>query len=232
MKLCRVFLFVTLFCTLLVSPLLYAQADTDLINKVDMLIHNHYMNGIDYAQARALGPDAIPYLVEQLNDPEQKEFWVNIIVTIGFIEDSSAISPLKDFLETTVGEVDVFTLRALLSVPFAIGCIASSGERESLNYLETWVDTPDVPPASWSYQNKDVRALLSEFALTGMAVSGRAEAREKLEQLQIRGDKAFPRGLIRAAQQSRANTLDNALLLMTRIEKAGRATIFNPQTNR
>ena len=62
--------------------------------RVDELVFKHYLDGIQYVAAHELGAAAVPHLLELLDDPQHKEFWVNITATLGFIEDSSAVAPL------------------------------------------------------------------------------------------------------------------------------------------
>jgi hypothetical protein len=213
----------------MVSLNLHAEPDMSLRTEIESLIYMHSIDGIDYNRAKALGTEAIPYLVEKLNDPEKKEFWVNIIVSLGFIEDPGALPGLIKFLESAHGEVDIYTFRALLSVPFAIGCISSSGDRQAYTYLAEWIDTPQSQIVNWSFHNKNIHDLLSQQAIMGLAVSGLPEARKKLADLRNQpASKSFSPAVL----QARINTLNTASSIMSRMEQTGRASIFNPQVNR
>jgi HEAT repeat protein len=207
---------------------LQAETDVEIRSAVDELVHAHHFNGIDYSLAHALGPEAVPYLLELLADPGEREFWVNIIVTLGFIEDPAALPALVTFLEGAAGEVDIYTFRALLSVKYAIGCIAGAGDSPALQYLLGWADDPDSPPVAWSYQNKNGRELLYERSLMALAVSGRPEAKARLTQLkQSLQARINQSGASAPRDQAREQVLDTAFGLMDRIEKEGRTSILN-----
>lgn len=192
--------------------------------QVQDFIHKHYLHGINYQTAKALGPTAIPYLVEMLNVPQQKEFWVNIIVTLGFIEDSSAFDALVMYLESCRGAVDEYTFRALISVPFAIGCIASNGDPGAMRYLINLVDASASAPLVWSFQGQDCRRLLAEKATIGLAVSGRTEARVKLLAMKKQMDKEG----VTSTRQYLIDHVREGLDVMDRIADKGRASVFNP----
>ncbi len=214
---------------LMVTLDLHAGPDMELITEIEALVYTHCVDGIDYSRANALGIEAIPYLVEKLNDPEKKEFWVNIIVSLGFIEESDALPGLIEFLESAQGEVDIYTFRALLSIPFAIGCISSSGDSQAYTYLSEWIDTPQNHLVDWSFKNKNIHDLLSQQSIMGMAVSGLPEAKKKLTNLR---HQSTTKSFSPAALQTRTNTLNTATSIMSRLEQTGRAGIFNPQVNR
>lgn len=230
-------LFLT-YCMLLASlsgtaTCLLAGTDAVKQAEVDELVHTHYFEGIEYNRAHALGSEAVPYLLKLLSDPDEKEFWVNIIVTIGFIEDPVALPSLIEFLEGATGEVDINTFKALLSVQYAIGCISSKGQPDSLDYLTNWVDNTGRNAVSWSYRNQNAQELLYERSLMALAVSGRPEAKAKLLQVK-KAQQAQGGGSATSAAKirSRADVLDTAFQLMSRIEKEGRLSILNPHVNR
>ena len=203
---------------------------TNLESSVDRLVLKHHFGGIPYEEAKALGSRAIPHLAGILSDLEKKEFWVNAIVTLGFIEDPAGLAILTSFLDSAEGEVDVSTLRALLSVHYAIGCIASTGDEDAYDQLSSWIDRPQAKAISWSFKGRDVRSLLSNRALIGLAVSGRPEATSKLEQLRSQrlSEEA---GLATAEPGYRPELLAEALELMDRIQARGRKGAFNPNTH-
>ena len=212
---------------------LHAETDPEVQAAVDALVHTHYFEGIDYERAHALGSEAVPYLLELLANEDEKEFWVNIIVTLGFIEDPAALPALIGFLERADGEVDMYTFKALLSVQYAIGCIASTGNPRSMQFLNSWVDQEGDNPVSWSYRNQNARELLFERSLMALAISGRPEAKAKLQQVEkVQQAKAAGKGISAARGRSRADVLDTAFFLMSRIENEGRPGVLNHKANR
>jgi hypothetical protein len=202
-----------------------AQSEADINMRVDDLVGRHYMDGIPYPVANALGPAALPHLFELLGNADQKPFWVNIIVTIGFIEDAAAIGPLVSFLEKTPGEVDHFTFRALLSVPYSLGCIAAGGDNVSLAYLTGNIQASQSRALGWSFQGKPAAELIAEQSVMALAVSGRPEARNLL--LDLQGRLAQATGPQTSAVRS--DNVDQGLAIMDRIASEGRAAILNPR---
>ena len=214
-----VFLTVSVLCTVAIADPLDTIED-----RVDDLVLKHYLDGILYTDAHDLGQDAIPYLIELLNDPGKKEFWVNISVTIGFIEDSSALDALILFSESPEGEVDGHTFRALLSIPFAIGCIASNGDTQAFEYLMNGLHDPDALQVRWSFRNNDIRRLLMEKAAVGLAASGRTDARAELLTLEQEISGQEP-GLDR---EFLIETIQTCIPFMDRMARDGREFAFNP----
>ncbi|MFA5906214.1 MAG: hypothetical protein WC836_19955 [Desulfobacula sp.] len=202
-----------------------AQGDEEIKFRVNDLVLKHYMDGIPYAKANALGKDALPYLFELLENPDEKLFWTNIIVTIGFIEDTSAVDALINFLEKAEGEVDGATFRALLSVPYALGCIASGGHAKAIDYLGTRITGQKNLRINWNYKNKPISDLIAEQSVMGLAVSGRPEARQKLQALKTEAEKKG----VQETRRLHTDTLPQGLLLMDNIKTRGRAAVLNPR---
>lgn len=219
---------ISILMILIISLILFphnidAQTGEVLKAKVDGLVLKHYFDGIQYTEANALGPNAVPYLLEMLNDTNIKEYWVNIIVTIGFIESSVALEHLIYFLENTKGEVDDYTFRALLSVPFAIGSIASNGDPNALNYLVGRVYTPRQ--VRWRFRGKKINELLAKESIIGLAISGQAKAKTELLRLKEEIErKKWP-----PEREILIESVMNGLNTMDRIKNEGRSRIFNPQ---
>jgi len=202
-----------------------AQTDKEIKTSVNELVHKYYMDGIPYATAHALGPAALPYLFELLGNPKEKPFWVNIIVTIGFIEDSSAVDPLINMLEETQGDVDPENFRALLSVPYALGCIAANGDDTAFEYLVSKLDTPLNQTWPWNFRDKPIAELIAEQSVMALAVSGRPEARRLLKDLQAKAAQKSGQEALRII----TGNIDQGLDIMDRIEAKGRAAVLNPQ---
>ena len=202
-----------------------AESDEEIQFRVNDLVHKHYMDGIPYAKANALGKDALPYLFELLENPDEKLFWTNIIVTIGFIEDISAVDSLINFLEKAEGEVDGATFRALLSVPYALGCIASGGNARAIDYLSTHITGQKNLRINWNYKNKPIADLIAEQSVMGLAVSGRPEARQKLQAMKAEVEKKGGA----ETRRLHTDTVPQGLTLMDSIQIRGRAAVLNPR---
>ncbi len=156
----------------------------DFKEHVYKFISHPYFNGISLKMARQLTASAIPRLWKVVENQEDRQWWVNAVVTIGFIGDESDFKKLVDKLEVDYGELDGDTYKMLKSIPFAIGCIAGNGHKVALAYLKS-----HLRPESWdfvrgTYQGKDLGAKLAQRAVIGLAISGQPEAREILVELQ------------------------------------------------
>jgi hypothetical protein len=66
---------------------------------VRQFVRRLYPEGIPYAQARALQPEAVPELLRLLADRREELYWTNIVTTLGMIGSAEAIEPLIRFLE-------------------------------------------------------------------------------------------------------------------------------------
>lgn len=205
-----------LFC----AATLCAQSPTELEERVRSLVLAHHVHGIEYLQANALGPDAIPILLEILGDESLEEYWVNTVVTLGFIEDSSALEPLIEFLYSRQGEVGIRTVRALSAVPFAVGCIASNGSPEAFAFLSDGTEGRLQP--GWTFGSVDPASLLAGKSVIALAVSGRPEGKAALDRLAQQGPASL-------TAPGLAGSLATARSLISRLENEPRAAIFNPQ---
>ena len=168
---------------MLLGSSIHALGQQSLEETALSIVQRHYYDGLPYAPVHELGEEAVPYLLSLMGDSEARQYWVNAIVALGFIESSEALRPLISFLESAQGEVDGHTFRALLSIPFAIGCIASNGDDEALQYLmdrTSWDGNRDL---SWTFRGKDIGLLMAEKSAIGLAISGRTDAGDHLRDL-------------------------------------------------
>lgn len=145
-----------------------------------VFVHKLYFHGISYSDAHELGPAAVPQLLLLLRDRSEAPYWVNTIVTIGFIGDTTAVDPLLTFFAEQRDEVDGHTCRALLSVPFALGCLAFGGSESAFTYLTKRASPADWEDLQWRFGTEDLPAVMVEQAIIGLGVSGRSAARAVL----------------------------------------------------
>src|SRR5215471_10381125 len=106
-----------------------------------------YSHGLPYVDAHAYGVAAVPSLVAMLDDRSLEPHWAKIVVTLGFIEDPSAVQPLMDFMKRQTGAITADAFRAILSVLPAVGQIAYRGDPTALEIITAFVD----PAAYRSY---------------------------------------------------------------------------------
>jgi hypothetical protein len=202
-----------------------SQIDYSVENDINAFVHKFYYEGIPYSKANAFGPSVIPELTILLNDTSEKEYWVNIIVTLGFIEHSDAFKPLLNFFDNFKGEVDVFTFKALISIPFAIGCIAGSGDIEAYNFLLNKIKFSSDVMYSWSFNNHNINQIISQKAILALAVSGLNEAQIDLSNLKT----LLERGQSSSISEIYLPFIDEGFKIINRINLEGRSSIFNPK---
>jgi HEAT repeat protein len=151
-------------------------------------VTSFYPHGLPYAQAHAYGPQAVPDLAAMLADPSLEPYWVNIVATLGCIEDASAVQPLLDFMKRQQGPIAGSTFRAVLSVLPALGQIAYGGDSAALKIITDFLD----PSAYKSYginfvysryHDDALGEILGRMAINALGVSGRPEALALLKQM-------------------------------------------------
>lgn len=198
------------------APLAHAQAGEQVRVDEYSFVHSLYFHGIPYSDAHKLGSGAVPTLLPLLQNTGEQLYWVNVIVTIGFIGDTTAVHPLLTFLDEQRGEIDDATYRAVLSVPFALGCLAFAGSDTAYAYLVSRTTPKGWMDLAWSHKGEDVGILMTEQAVMGLGVSGRSEARLLLERIQERLGDLGP-----VARAQLADAAEEALRVNARIRDEG-----------
>jgi HEAT repeat protein len=153
-----------------------------------------YIEGVPYEDAiRFDANTAVPVLLRMLTDPNEEEYWPNIVITLGMLGDERAVDPLIKFLEQDVPGAQLSRSHyvAKTGVPMALGyLINKTGSQKALTYLRDSLK-PDVwrqRGLSWiSPLNRDAEARdlqLTKMAILGLAVSAHPAAAEALRSLQ------------------------------------------------
>jgi HEAT repeat protein len=184
-----------LILVLLVQAIPYGMAQPANTPSPDIraFVTQTYRHGLPYNQAKDYGRAAIPQLVNMLKDKSLQDYWQNIVLTLGYIGDPAAAKPLIQFLERQQGEVSVQCFRATLSVFYALGHIAQSGNPLALqtlkeyNSLDTW-KTKNLNFSYARYKNEVLSEALSRQAIQGLGVSGQPEALEVLRTMKNQKD--------------------------------------------
>lgn len=157
---------------------------------VRQFVRRLYPEGIPYAQATAPSPGAVPVLLGLLADRNEELYWTNIVTTLGMIGRPEAIEPLIRFLESGAAQpVSLLEFRAKLAVQPALGYIlAKQSHDRTFTYLREGLN-----PEAWARRiswrapaaggNVNLNAQLTEMAIWGLALSGRADAGSVLTQL-------------------------------------------------
>jgi hypothetical protein len=184
-----------------------------------------YIDGVPYVEARDLGPEAVPYLLEIIDDETQRKHWVNAVVTIGFVASSEALAPLIEKLESAEGELDVTAFRGIASIPFTIGCIASNGDQQALDYLKAHLAPESWAGIKWTFRGERIPDLLVRQTIIGVAVSGHAQSAAILLDVRTRAqsEPSIPAEIAR----QQLELVDSALDTVTRLKVEGREGYFD-----
>ena len=75
------------------------QGGTGQLMPVESFVRQTFVHGVPYATASQYGPDTVPKLLAMLNDPAEKDYWANIVITLGMIGDARAVDALIAFVE-------------------------------------------------------------------------------------------------------------------------------------
>jgi HEAT repeat protein len=182
-----------------------------------------YDHGVPYTDAIRFDKGVVPILIGMLNDPSERKWWDNIVVTLGYIGDEHAVDPLIDFLERDVkGELEPEVWSAMLSVHRALGNIAAQGSDKALNYLitSTTPETWQAKALPWKVQGLSGEKLhtpLIKSAIVGLGISAHPRAIQVLQQMQTSAD----------IPEWRKQVASSALRLFGRIKAEGRVSVFS-----
>lgn len=170
------------------GPVAMAVAADERPVDLRALVTRWSVHGIPYAEAKALGVGAIPELVSMLKDAGMEEHRAKVIWVLGCIGDSSATSPLIDFLKRQQGEISVAEFRGALAVLPSLGHIARGGDAVALETL-----TRFTRPDAWQeaglafsygrYKGEALGEVLGRTAIQGLGIAGTPAAFAVLDAL-------------------------------------------------
>lgn len=172
---------------LLVSALSSAAQSRDLTDAVRRI----YVEGMPYAVANSFTSRDTPTLLGMLRDADDAPYWPNIAMALGVIGDDRALRPLTDFIEgrDSTTEWSSALYRARVSAVGALGYLVyKSGNTDALRYLHDAVDPnywiqQDIPWLETRPNADQLRLQLSTTAILGLALTGREEAANRLDEL-------------------------------------------------
>ncbi len=152
---------------------------------IQEFIAKTYFHGVPYMEAKAYGPQAVPALLQMLDDARMEPHRINILSTIGMIGSSTATQPLIRFFESRQGNLSYIDFISTLVVFQAMGYIAQGGDDKAYNYLVKWVQADQWQKSGLtfsygSYQGPKMGQMIREIAIQGLGISGRADALERL----------------------------------------------------
>jgi HEAT repeat protein len=186
----------TLIATILTGPMsVQSQPDRPAQpSDIRSFVRQIYIEGVPYEQAiRFDANTAVPVLLSMLTDPNEEDYWPNVVITLGMLGDERAVDPLIKFLEQDVPGAQLSRSHyvAKTGVLMAFGyLINKSGSQRALTYLRDSLK-PDVwrqRGLSWLGPfNRDAEARdvqLTKMAILGLALSAHPAAAEALRSLQ------------------------------------------------
>lgn len=173
-----------------------AQGDRpgELAMDVRDFVRAVYVEGVPYDAATRYTSEDSAVLLEMLGDHANALYWPNITMVLGVIGDDAVVEPLIDFVHGRNGGTEWSTsvYRGRVSAVGALGYLVNKNEspaaRAALEYLLDSVDpaTWDDREIPWLAGRKDagrIREQLSVTAILGLAITGRDEAADRLNEL-------------------------------------------------
>jgi hypothetical protein len=175
-----------------------------------------FFEGVPYALASALPPEACPVLAGWLDDPAEAPWHANAVAALGMADCAGAYDALVAYeARAGSGEVDRTAYRALRTVPVAMGYLAAREDR-ALAWLLARTSGPPTAPA-WRFRNQQGDALARaerSRAVDALALSGRPAAARRLQTLAVQAPDA-------AGRQHAAQALE----LLETVQQGGPAAV-------
>ena len=216
----------TLIAILIASPLAFpagARGSAD-VDAAEALARTTYHEGVPYAEARKLTDTGAARLAEMLDDPAEARHHAQIAEVLGMSGRAGAYEAIaRAAAAPPTGEVDRATLRTRVAVLAALGHLARSDDRAFEDLVAAAMG--DGPAPAWRHgrlRGPRLAALLRRSAFSGLALSGRTQAGEILQQLLIdaRGARAS------AGAPDLVRHLEATLQLHGRVRNEGAKTVF------
>lgn len=196
---------------------------------VEEFVQQIYFEGIPYDQASQYGQDDVPKLLAMLNDPKNKSFQSNIIVTLGIIGDDRAVEPMIEVLESNGDQLKQEDFAAKSSVLMSLGYLINKSQNEkALAYLkshttpEGWQGSKMINAEGLQASTDERSQQLSTLAVIGLALSGHPEAKNALRSL---GENVKAMGTTTFAKQM-SSVVDEAMKAHESIAKEGLAAYY------
>lgn len=191
---------------------------------VDEFLQGEYVDRVPYVEARALGKEAVPRLLDIIADASAARYHLNAIMALGFLGDPQATPHLLRYLQSPSGDVTDEQFRALRAVLQALGCLAAHGDGAALNFIRegahirAWGERQlrwHLP--GWSDDRRNLS--LTQAAIGALAVSGRDEARITFAEVPAELDETFYRKAL-------ADVIIDAQQTYLRVRMRGLASIY------
>lgn len=157
---------------------------------IEEFVSRMWIHGVPYSEARKYGDDALPFLLNNLNDRRNDHSWANTVMVLGMIGNADVSRSLLDFLfrrsDVPLSRQEYF---AKLSVPLALGYMANRTEDQaSFKTLMSGVSPRFWEKIDWAEKTIDEREernrALARKSIVGLALTGRPAAVKRLNDLE------------------------------------------------
>ncbi len=182
--------FLSIIIVLLGGSLYPQIALSEASGNVEEFVRQIYYEGIPYEQASHYGHEDVPKLLAMLEDPKEKLYRSNIIVTLGIIGDDRAVEPMLDLLESSGKQLKPEDFASQSSVLMSLGYLINKTQNEkALAYLkkhttpEGWQGSNLTRVEGFQASTDERSQQLSTLAVIGLALSGHPEAQTTLRSL-------------------------------------------------
>jgi hypothetical protein len=150
-------------------------------DEAESIVRARWYEGVPPERIAALSDAAVERIGDLLDDPAEQEYHAAAIALLGQGGGTGAYEAILDFASLAPqGDVDGAVLRARLEVPLALGRLANSDDRALAWLLDAASQSSPVEWHSGRIDAARIGRMLQRYAITGLALSGRAEARDAL----------------------------------------------------
>jgi hypothetical protein len=215
-----------LIAVALASPLAFpaSAAESSDVEAAEALARTVYFEGVPYAEARRLTDAGAARLAEMLADPAEARHHAQIAEVLGMSGRAGAYEAIaRAAAAEPTGEVDRAAVRERVAILAALGHLARSDDRALADLVAA--ATASGPAPAWRHgrlRGPRLAALLRRSALSGLAISGRSEAAEVLQQLLFEARRARAG----AGEPELVRHLESALRLHGRLASEGAEAVF------
>lgn len=153
--------------------------------QVEAILSPTHAHGLRFDTLASLSEAVLPQLARALNDPSEKQRWLNALTAIGVIGGARSQSVIEEFIWGRFkGELDIDTFRAMMIAVEALGWSKSGPTTEALKQLTDGTNPEHWRSLPWTHTiagSPDyARVILSEVAINGLSYTGTASAESTL----------------------------------------------------
>ena len=168
-----------------------AQATVEPANAENVadFVRQIYFDGLPLDRAAEFGPEAIPVLLDILNNPEEALYHENAALTLGMIGDAAAVQPMIDYLQSGgAGDAGREAFKGRVGAIIGLGYLANLAQSDlALRYLiagvrpQEWESNGTI--AATDATTPDQPRKLAEYAVLALGLCGREEGASTVKDL-------------------------------------------------